>query len=304
MQKIILSIHGWELSPQQLQETVETLLSMGYKGMSVSEIITHQTSEKCFAITSDDGDLGDISIANVLDNFGIELCSFINTSTISERVLTLLKSKPNINIQDHGFDHQAIAISPVFKGISSNPLPIAGFSNSKLTPIIDRTGFLASPGFIFENSTADKWNEITKDISISEQEIIEKCLSAAILFKKNNKYQFKGKYENIREYKKRAFQYIHSSHDSFKNRVGKKPQYFAFTWWLGTSYCDILLKNKGYLGSFSNKGIYQSATSFAIPRLFIGTNDNIKIKMNSNYKTDYNFGTIEALKYSIKRLIH
>lgn len=308
MQKIILSIHGWEITPIKLINIIEYLFSLGYVGLSLQDLIKDQSSNKSFAVTTDDGDLGDISFAEILSEFGIELCSFINSSTINEESLNRFKSTPNINLQDHGLNHLAIATSPVFKGITSKPLPIEGFSSLKCNPILDRTGYLASPGFIIDRNAIEIWNEIIIDETLTDEQIIDCCLKKGILITKGkNHIQFKGSFETISQYKKRVERYVDNGYEIFNSRVGKRPQFFAYTWWLGTSYCDRLLKNKGYTNSFRNRGLVTLNNNFDLPRLFLGNENpdssNKDLLSNTNTSMKYDFEFWHTMKYTLKKLL-
>ncbi len=297
-----MSYHGWETERSVFIQQIEDAISLGYTPITLDEIEKYASRKgKYIHFTSDDGNENDIELAKVLENYNTELTCFINSGSISESTTSLFRNRPNIRLEDHGMYHSAIATSPYFCKIEEKKSPIYGFEKYTITPILNRTGYLASPGFIFNERVFEFLDYVNENKIASFNEFVCEGLDRKVIVKKREDYKFNGHFESYYEFKIRAEQYVIHSKESFYSVFNTNPKYHAYTWWLGNEFANSLFKKHGYLGTFSNAGhSFASGSLWSMPRIYI-SQKSFKESIDSPYRVEYDFDFKARMKYFAKK---
>ncbi|MCX6239079.1 MAG: hypothetical protein NTY07_16215 [Bacteroidia bacterium] len=301
----ILSYHGWEVSANVFEGHLEQLYANGFRGISMEEI-PHCSNKKenFFVITTDDGNIGDLIFAGIAQKYSIPVYAFVNSESISSVFVENCITQTNLIIEDHGFNHSAIIIWPEIIDLTFDPSPIFNFQGLSLKPKVYQSGYLSSTSFIPHKDFISFLKKF-QESNYSFESVVKSGISQNVIKQKRNKLYIKGDFETYRDFKFRCKNFIEQGIQTFTEKFNKQPSYFAYSWWLGSEFANVVLKCKKYKGSFANAG--KSITKpiyWNVPRCYIGNTIDIFECINHPKIVNYHFNKILVLKNLIKRIYY
>ena len=285
---LILSYHSWDIAPETLIGDIQVLREAGWRDLTLEAAHRYISGDASlsgmfFLVTSDDSSEKDGEFVSALRQAGCPGVLFINIGNIHEERLPfyrqLVKSQ-DIAVQDHGRFHRKQFISGQVYDYADPGSYLGGLEHLNLEPgmpICIAGSEIAAPRFIPAGDALALAAETSRSLfpGVTKEERNRFIESTLIRkgrgYRRLGRFYLRGEFELDEDYSRRVFHYLADGKKEFEERLGRSPDYHAYTWWQGSRAADKALEKLGYKGSFSGTGHLQGQDGrmFGIPRVAV-----------------------------------
>lgn len=296
----ILSYHSWDSSPATLMGDIRALRVNGWTGLSLDDAYRFITGNqemtgKFFLVTSDDGSAQDEEFVDAVHQADCPAVLFVNIGAISAERLPFyrrLTENGSVSVQDHGRLHRKNFVSSQVYDYVTPGSYLGGLEHLGLEPGMPVSmcgGELSAPRFIPEAEAmvlaVETARLLPPEMPTSERNrSIESALMVKGLgYRRLGRFYLGGEFERDEDFSQRVFNYLSDGKKEFEVKLGRSPEYYAYTWWQGSQAADAALRDLGYKGSFSGTGHLQGQDGrrFGIPRIAVESKTSRPLRLEN-----------------------
>lgn len=285
----VLSYHSWQTPAEQLRRDVEALRRGGWRMLSAPELAAAVESgdapaPRCAVVTTDDGHAEDEDWASALRAMECPAITFVCSDLVpAERrpFYRALAADDLFAVEDHGRLHERVFASARLLDYvrpGAGVVPAGATSREPGAPVLPIGGAVAHRAFVPHPEALAWLREVGARSEPGEigapawrarveRQLWRRGLAVARL----GRIYLRGHFETEEQYRARVADYLRGGRRAFEQAFGRRPRFYAYTWYEGTPIGDAVLREEGYTASFSGRDALQPAAGsrFAIPRIVV-----------------------------------